>query len=137
MGRICDEGPPHRSSRKRSFLQGRIFYNNRRSSVDCLIRDISDIGAKLKFSESITVPEAMELYIPNKDEFRRARVQWRSGDDMGVAFDEESNAPARPEPGARISQARMQKLEARDRVAQAHLVNELRTEIRKQHGDVA
>ena len=80
-------------SRKRSLLQGRIFYNNRRSSVDCLIRDISDTGAKLKFSESIAVPEAMELYIPNKEEIRRARVQWRAGDEMGVAFGDDVQAP--------------------------------------------
>ena len=58
-------------SRQRSFLQGRIFYNSRRSSIDCLIRDISDTGAKLKFSEAVAVPDAMELYIPTKEEIRR------------------------------------------------------------------
>jgi hypothetical protein len=33
------------SSRQKAFLQGRIFFNNRRTSVDCLIRDISEQGA--------------------------------------------------------------------------------------------
>ncbi len=37
--------------RKRSFLQGRLYFNNRRSSLDCLVRDISGQGAKLKVSE--------------------------------------------------------------------------------------
>ena len=31
------------SARKRSFLQGRIYYHQRRSSVDCLVRDISKL----------------------------------------------------------------------------------------------
>ena len=36
----------------------------------------------------------MELYIPNKEEIRRARVQWRSGNEMGVTFGEDVQAPA-------------------------------------------
>ena len=103
------------ATRTRSFLQGRIFYNNRRSSVDCLIRDYSETGAKLKFSESITVPEAVELFVPNKDVIHRARVQWRSGADLV---------------------ARVAKLEA-ENIALKRAVNDLRAEIRKQHGEVA
>ncbi|MEA2903877.1 MAG: hypothetical protein QOG83_1600 [Alphaproteobacteria bacterium] len=82
------------STRKKSFLQGRIYFNQRRSSVDCLVRDISELGAKLKFSEAIAVPEAVELYIPNKEETYRARVQWRVGDEVGVAFGEDEASPA-------------------------------------------
>src|SRR5687767_453191 len=80
--------------RTKSFLQGRIFFNNRRSSVDCLIRDYSEIGAKLKSSESVTVPEAFELYVPNKDIVHRCRAQWRSGNEMGVAFSAETESPS-------------------------------------------
>jgi hypothetical protein len=74
------------SSRQKSFLQGRVNYNNRRSSVDCLVRDVSDTGAKLVFSGPVSVPEVVELYLSNKDEVRRAKVQWRKGDEMGVDF---------------------------------------------------
>ena len=42
------------SARKKSFLQGRVYYNSRRSSVDCLVRDISDEGAKLVFGEPMS-----------------------------------------------------------------------------------
>jgi hypothetical protein len=122
--------------RQRSFLQGRIYYNSRRSSVDCLVRDISDTGAKLKFSESITVPEAMELYIPNKDEFRRARVQWRVGNDMGIAFgDDVETAAAGPSPEFDVT-ARIKKLES-EIASLKRLVNDVRTELRKQQGEVA
>ncbi len=63
------------SSRQKSFLQGRIYYNHRRSSVDCLVRDVSDTGAKLVFGEPVSVPDVIELYLSNKDEVRRAKVQ--------------------------------------------------------------
>jgi PilZ domain-containing protein len=126
------------SARQKSFLQGRIYFNNRRSSVDCLIRDYSETGARLKFSESIAVPDAMELYIPNKEEIHRARVEWRSGNEMGVSFGEEvrspSVAPDAAQPGDLA--ARVQALEAEVHALKRAL-NELRADIRKQHGEVS
>jgi PilZ domain len=125
------------ASRHRSFLQGRIFYNNRRASVDCLIRDISDAGAKLQFSEAVTVPEAIELFIPNWDEIRRARVQRRIGNELGVTFGEDVQAPSSAPgmPAAQMS-ARLAKLES-EIASLKRLVNELRAESRKAQGEVA
>jgi len=74
------------STRQKSFLQGRIYFNNRRSAIDCLIRDISAGGAKLIFSQTASIPDVVELFIPQKDQTLRAHVQWRSGEEAGVAF---------------------------------------------------
>lgn len=73
--------------RKRSFLQGRIIYNNRTSSVDCVVRDFTGTGARLSFSGSITIPETFELHIPNKQETYRARMRWNRGSEIGVTID--------------------------------------------------
>jgi hypothetical protein len=73
-------------TRKKSFLRGRIFFNNRRSSIDCLIRDISPIGCRLIFSDSVSVPDIVDLYIPQKEQTLQAHVQWRHGDEVGIAF---------------------------------------------------
>jgi hypothetical protein len=126
------------STRQKSFLQGRIYFNNRRSSVDCLIRDYSETGARLKFSESIAVPEAIELYIPNKEEIRRARVQWRSGDEMGIAFGEEARSPSAVHDGAGQGDlaTRVQALET-EVATLKRLLNELKSGIRKHYGEVA
>ena len=121
--------------RQKSFLQGRIFYNHRRASIDCLIRDLSDTGAKLKFSEAIVLPEVMELYIPHKDEFRRARVQWRAGGEIGVAFGEEVDAPSTEVPSTNLP-ARMRKLES-EIAALKRMVKKLRAEMRRTLGEVA
>jgi hypothetical protein len=72
------------ASRQRTFLQGRLYYNNRRASVDCVIRDMSDAGARLQFSSAVTVPEAVELFIPNKDHVWKVRIAWRQDDQLGV-----------------------------------------------------
>ncbi|MPZ40487.1 MAG: PilZ domain-containing protein [Rhizobiales bacterium] len=123
--------------RQKSFLQGRIYFNNRRSSVDCLVRDYSERGARLKFSEAITVPETMELHIPNREEMHRARVEWRSGNEMGVSFADEIRAPSiAPDAAQGDLPARIQRLEA-EVATLRRIVNELRTEHRKQHGEVS
>jgi hypothetical protein len=125
-------------TRQKSFLQGRIYYNNRRASIDCLVRDISPTGARLKFPGPVTVPEVVELYIPNKDEFYRAQVQWNRGDEIGVHFvrEEAESVPA----GGPLTEAtlaeRMQKLEA-EVAGLKRIIKELRAERRDRSGDAA
>jgi len=120
--------------RKRSFLQGRLYFNNRRSSLDCLVRDISSQGAKLKVSDSIAIPEIVELYIPNKDETYRAKVQWRTGFEIGVTFEDDQATPSIvPGAGPTDLLERVRRLEAE--VASLHRkVNELQNELRHGQG---
>jgi hypothetical protein len=75
-----------RIARQRSFLRGMIYFNNRRSAVDCLIRDISPYGARLIFSDAVTTPDVLDLYIPQKEQTLRVHVIWRHGQEVGVAF---------------------------------------------------
>lgn len=75
-----------RVARQKSLLRGCVYFNNRRSAVDCLIRDISTHGARLVFSGTVSLPDVVDLYIPQKEETFRARVHWRHGDEMGVGF---------------------------------------------------
>jgi len=120
--------------RKRSFLQGRLYFNNRRSSLDCLVRDISNQGAKLKVSDSIAIPEFVELHIPNKDETYRAKVQWRTGFEIGVTFENDQEAPSIvPGAGPADLLERVRRLEAE--VASLHRkLNELQNELRHGQG---
>src|SRR5215471_18676504 len=122
------------SARQKSFLKGRIYFNHRRSSVDCLVRDISDQGAKLKFSETVAIPEAFELYIPNRDETFRARVQWRTGEEVGIAFESDemlSPSPTlAPDASAADLAARVRRLES-EVAALQRKVNELTSDLRK------
>jgi hypothetical protein len=120
--------------RQRSFLQGRLYFNNRRSSLDCLVRDISSQGAKLKVSDSIAIPEFVELYIPNKDETYRAKVQWRTGFEIGVTFENDQESPSIVPGAAPVDlPERVRRLEAE--VASLHRkLNELQNELRHGQG---
>lgn len=100
--------------RHKSLLRGCVYFNNRRSAVDCLIRDISTHGARLVFSGTVSIPDVVDLFIPQKEETFRARVHWRHGDEMGVGFmDAAAQMPAveHDNDPADLA-ARVQKLEA-------------------------
>jgi hypothetical protein len=72
--------------RTKSFLRGQIVFNNRMSTMDCLVRDISANGAKLMLAQGLALPDVFELVIPQKGETLRARLSWRRGEEIGVAF---------------------------------------------------
>ncbi len=72
--------------RHRTFLQGRVFYNNRRQSADCIIRELTDDGARLSFTDPVALPHAFELHIPNRDQTLRVEIVWNHGTDVGVSF---------------------------------------------------
>ena len=80
------------TARQKSFLRGKIYFNNRRNVVDCLIRDFSPTGARLIFSEPVTMPDVMDIYVPQKDQTLRAHVAWRHGDEVGVSFPQTGSA---------------------------------------------
>jgi hypothetical protein len=72
--------------RQKSFLRGTIHFNNRRSVLECLVRDISSFGARLIFSDAVTVPDVLDLHIPQKEQTLRCHVIWRHGQEVGIAF---------------------------------------------------
>jgi hypothetical protein len=72
--------------RHRTFLQGRVFYNNRRQSADCIIRELTDDGARLSFTDPVALPHVFELHIPNRDQTLRVETVWNHGTDVGVSF---------------------------------------------------
>ena len=90
-----------RITRNKSFLRGMIYFNNRRNVVDCLIRDISPYGARLIFSDAVTAPDVLDLYIPQKEQTLRIHVIWRHGQEVGVAFAQATQV----EPGAETGDA--------------------------------
>ena len=73
-------------TRTKSFLRGQIVFNNRMSTMDCIIRNISPTGAKLAVNEGLTLPDRFEISIPQKGETLAARIKWRRGEELGIVF---------------------------------------------------
>ena len=87
--------------RQRTFLKGRILFNKGASSMDCLVRDMSASGARLALTETSTLPESFELFIPQKERTYRAQLCWRRADGIGITFvDEAAPAPVSTPPAA-------------------------------------
>jgi hypothetical protein len=78
---------PNVAIRQRTFLKGTLYYDNRRASIECVVRDMSDSGARLTFEHPVTVPDNVELFIPHKQQALRARVQRRGPSEIGLAFE--------------------------------------------------
>ena len=77
-----------RSLRLRTLKEGSIVFNNGRSLLNCVVRDLSDSGARLKVEGAIGLPDRFLLVIGREAgrEERAAQVVWRSLDELGVRF---------------------------------------------------
>ena len=96
--------------RHKSLLRGRIYFNNRNSTAECLVRDISTHGARLLFEDEVTIPDIVELYMPQKRRTYRVHIIWRHDTEVGIAFaipeeeeEEEAHAAEAGDLAARIT----------------------------------
>jgi PilZ domain len=81
------------SVRRRTYLCGRIAFNSRHSTLDCIVRNLSHNGAMLEFAEPVLPSGEFDFCIVGKGENRRGRLIWRDGPRIGVTTD---NAIANP-----------------------------------------
>jgi len=79
---------PEVALRARTFLKGVVYYDNRRVSIECTVRDLSDTGARIAFSNLVAVPDEIELDIPQKQTTFLARVRRRNQSEIGVSFED-------------------------------------------------
>jgi hypothetical protein len=103
------------SRRQKSFLRGVVYFNKRRTEIACMVRDLSEDGARIVLSQTIPIPDVIELQIPQRDEMVAARVQWRRADEIGLAF-AKADAAASPRENQLIK--RVAELEAEIAVLQ-------------------
>ncbi|MGZ5842045.1 MAG: PilZ domain-containing protein [Xanthobacteraceae bacterium] len=80
------------SRRQKSFLRGVVYFDKRRSETACLVRDLSVDGARIVLSQTITIPDVIELQIPQREQTLSARVQWRRADEVGLSFSKPDTA---------------------------------------------
>jgi hypothetical protein len=82
-----------RSERLKSLLRARIIFNGGNSTIDCVIKNISAHGMRLEVADGLSIPGEFDLEVPHKGRTYRARLVWRGGGTIGVAF-----VPANAEP---------------------------------------
>jgi PilZ domain len=53
---------------------------------DCVVRDISTLGARLEFTTTASLPDRFELAFEQARTLRICRVAWRTNTQVGVEF---------------------------------------------------
>ncbi len=104
------------NERIRAFLRAQIIFNNRMSTIDCIIKNISPTGARIALSDTLTVPTEFEIYIPQRGRSHHARLVWRDKDAIGVDFIDVQGAPALTsgEPPSAGTETRLRELEVQN-----------------------
>jgi hypothetical protein len=74
------------SVRDKVFLGGVAEFNERGSTMDCVVRNLSEHGACVEFNSSVGIPDQMNLTIARKGRSFLARMIWRQANRVGLAF---------------------------------------------------
>jgi hypothetical protein len=81
--------------RSRILRGGKILLNNKRSVIDCSVRNLSDDGACLHVASIAGIPHAFDLLIGGDGASRPCELIWQSANRIGVSFQRPS-APDEP-----------------------------------------
>jgi hypothetical protein len=77
-----------KSPRQKSLFRGVVSFADSNCTVECIVRDISETGARLKFNSTPPIiSEYLDLNIPIKGRTYRGKVVWSNGAEIGVAFE--------------------------------------------------
>jgi hypothetical protein len=81
--------------RARVYYGGLIAFNTRNSTMECVVRNFSDLGAQVEFENTALLPDEVDFVIRRRAFSCQARIVWRRANQAGVAFRDpkSSNAP--------------------------------------------
>ena len=73
-----------KSPRRRTREKGKIVFNEERSVIDCMVANLSEMGANLRLPNIAGVPDTFELHFG--DQVRAAWVVWKADGTLGVTW---------------------------------------------------
>lgn len=74
------------SARHRVLKRGKAVFNDNKSVIDCMIRDLSSGGARIACTQAANLPDTFVLLSVPERELRSVRVAWRHMGELGVEF---------------------------------------------------
>lgn len=75
--------------RGRVYYGGMIAFNARNSTLDCIVRNFSQGGAKIEFENSAILPDQVDFEVARRGLTCLARLVWRDHNTAGLVFCEE------------------------------------------------
>ena len=82
---MAQDGQENRKTPRRSVWGHAVIYTQS-ARANCVVRDISQTGAKLGVSRSVKLPPVFDLFLVKTNSKRRVLLKWRAGDFAGVEF---------------------------------------------------
>ena len=71
--------------RRRALKQAKVVLSDW-TVLDCLLRDLTDEGARLEFAAPVDLPQAFRLQFVSDNSRRPAELMWQRGQSAGVRF---------------------------------------------------
>jgi diguanylate cyclase (GGDEF)-like protein len=75
-----------RAARSRTLLEGKILLNDRRSAIDCVVRNLSQHGACLQVPSVVGIPPTFDLQIDHETATRPCVAVWHAQSRIGIEF---------------------------------------------------
>ena len=72
-------------ARRKTLLAGKVVFNNRWGALDCIVRDISEGGARIQLDGWLDMPRYIELHL-NKGGRYACEIARLGQREMGVRF---------------------------------------------------
>jgi hypothetical protein len=91
--------------RQKTLMHGYVYFDDSPCAVECIVREISETGARLQFETPQLPVEAFELDIPLRGQKLRAEVKWQRDNEIGVVFAGAMDATVAPTAAAPAAQA--------------------------------
>lgn len=80
-------GEEHReATRRRTLRAAKIVYGDYRYIVDCVVRDASATGLRIRCNYVNDVPHEFFIYDPTEYTLRKVEVAWRRDNELGLRF---------------------------------------------------
>ncbi len=85
------------AGRRRMLKQGKVILTDW-TVLDCIVRDISETGARLAFGGPTSLPKEVRLLVVSSNEMFPGEVAWQRGLNAGVYF----TGPPQPAPARKL-----------------------------------
>jgi len=107
---------------RRRSVRGKVIYggvaefNERGSTIDCVVRNISEQGACVEFDPGATLPQHINLTIARKNRSFLARLIWRHANKVGLAFRTMTQDAPADDLGERLRRSEIKKRQLQRRI---------------------
>jgi hypothetical protein len=76
-----------RVQRTRVLRAATIIFNHRSSTIDCVVRNLTNVGARLHVASTAGIPANFALTFDGGRSSRACRMVWSRDDRLGVIFE--------------------------------------------------